>query len=151
MKDESRVIRLPCKEAGSHARPGLGGLASLWGLYFYFFVPVVRPAGFLAGFLAVAVFFLGDRLAVDLAGDFAVVFAVVFLAVDLVAVFFFGDRLAVALAVVFVFPAAGFFAVAVFFFGDRLAVVLALAVPAGFFAVDFDAVFFLVAIYVAPL
>ncbi len=113
-------------------------LSSLqWPLRYYSFVSP-RPAAFLAGFLAVEVFFLGDRLAVVLA---AVFFAVDFLA----AVFFLGDRLAVALAFVVV---AVFLAPAAFFFGDRLAVVLA----AGFFfAVDFDAVCFFAAIYVAPL
>ena len=103
--------------------------------YFFAFAP---SAGFLAGFLAVAVFFLGDRLAVD--------FEAVFFAVDfLVAVFFLGDRLAVALAVALVFVAV-FLAPAAFFFGDRLAVAL-VVLPAGFFfAAVVDAVFFFVAI-----
>ncbi|MDP6723517.1 MAG: hypothetical protein QGF59_32935, partial [Pirellulaceae bacterium] len=74
------------------------------------------------------------------------VFVAVVFVVD---VFFFGDRLAVALAFVFVVD---FLAAAVFFFGDRLAVALAVVLPAGFFfAADFVAVFFLAAIYVAPL
>ena len=84
----------------------------------------------------------GDRMAVD--------FEAVFFAVDLlVAVFFLGDRLAVALAFFFV---AVFLAPAAFFFGDRLAVALVVFLPAGFFlAADFDAVFFFVAINVAPM
>jgi len=92
--------------------------------------------------LAAAVFFLGDRLAAG--------FEAGFFAVDLlVEVFFLGDRLAVALDFVFV---AVFLAAAAFFFGDRLAVAFAVVSSAGFFfAADFDTVFFLVAIYVAPL
>lgn len=102
-------------------------------------------ADFAAGVLAVAVFALGDRLAVDFAAGVFVVFAAVAVGAD---VFFFGDRLAVALAAV---VAAGCFAAAGFFFGDRVAVALAVALPAGFFAGDFVDVVFFVAIYVAPL
>ena len=96
-------------------------------------MPFARPAGFLVGFLAAAVFFLVDRLAVD--------FVAFFVAVDLlVEVFFFGDRLALVFLPVFLAPA-------VFFFSDRLAVFL----PAGFFFAVRSAVFFLAAIYVAPV